>query len=151
MLLIMVNTVIIGMAVELFIVGVALSFNQILLINQSTVPLLFYGVIATVFLPVIAKFWDYGVDNLHFKVHESAFNKIIEPPEPWSHAILALLDDSAQRSNELVLLVRLIEEAPGPVERQDRRIEAKAWLKENRHKLTDEDMEFMKQNLGYML
>jgi hypothetical protein len=146
-----INTIIAGLALELLVFGVALSFNRIMLINESTVPLLFFGVIAVVFFPLIARLWDFGVDNLHFKDHERAFNNIVEPPESWSNSILALLDESADRTNEIVLLVRLIEEAPGPVERQDRRAEAKAWLKENRAKLTDEDLEFVKQNLGYLI
>jgi hypothetical protein len=49
------------------------------------------------------------------------------------------------------MLVRLIDEAPGTVERQDRRAEAKAWLKNNGHKLSEEDREFVKQNLGYLI
>ena len=151
MVLITANIVTIGLAVELFVIGTALACNRIYLINESTLPVLFFGVVGTVFLPLTAKMWDYGVDNLHFKVHETAFNKMVEPPESWSNAIMALLDDSAERSNELVVLVRLIEEAPGPVERQDRRAEAKVWLKENRPKLTEEDIEFVKQNLGYLM
>ncbi len=47
-------------------------------------------------------------------------------------------------------LVQLIDEAPGPVERQDRRAEAKAWLKINREKLSEEDCEYVNQYLGYL-
>jgi hypothetical protein len=50
----------------------------------------------------------------------------------------------------LVILVRLIDEAPGPVERQDRRAEAKAWLRNNRDRLTTEDKEFVNEYLGYI-
>jgi hypothetical protein len=63
---------------------------------------------------------------------------------------MALLDESAGNSGKLELLVRLIDEAPGPVERQERRAEAKAWLKENRQKLTEEDRELARARLGYL-
>ena len=55
----------------------------------------------------------YGVENLNFEIHEHALNGLVSAPESWSNVILALLDESAVRSNELVLLVRLIDEAPG--------------------------------------
>ena len=100
--------------------------------------------------PLMARLWDYGVDNLHFELHESALNKMVEPPDSWSDSVLALLDEHAQTSNELEMLVRLIDEAPGAVERQDRRAEAKVWLRNNFSKLDEEDREFVKQNLGYL-
>ena len=146
----MVNTIIAGLAAELFIFGVALASNQIALINQSTAPLLFMGVLAMMGFPLMARLWDYGVDNLHFELHESALNKMVEPPDSWSDSVLALLDEHAQTSNELEMLVRLIDEAPGAVERQDRRAEAKVWLRNNFSKLDEEDREFVKQNLGYL-
>ena len=48
------------------------------------------------------------------------------------------------------MMIRLIDEAPGPVERQERRAEAKAWLKDNREKLTEEDRELARTRLGYL-
>ncbi len=145
-----VNTIVFGLAIELFTFGTALSIQQIMLINEHTMPLLFAGVIAAVFFPLIAKMWDYGVENLNFEIHESALNQMVNPPESWSNLFLALLDETALRSQELTTLVQLIEEAPGAVERQDRRAEVKAWLKANRDQLTDEDREFVREHLGYL-
>ncbi len=64
--------------------------------------------------PLLVKSHEYGVQNLNFKIHEQALNRFAEPPASWSEAILALLDETAQRSDRLVLLVRLIDEAPRP-------------------------------------
>jgi hypothetical protein len=150
MVLLVIDTVIIGLAIELFVFGTICSFNNILLINEHTAPLLLFGVFATIAFPLVMKFWEYGVENLNFEIHEAAMNRWVEPPESWSTVILALLDETALRSHQLALLVRLIDEAPGPVERQDRRAEAKAWLKENRGQLSDEDKEFVKERLGYL-
>jgi hypothetical protein len=150
MLTLFVNTVVLGLAIELFVFGTLFSFGNILLINEHTAPLLVWGVFGTFTFPLVMKFWDYGVENLNFEIHECAINRLVEPPQAWSNAILALLDESADRSAELELLVRLIEEAPGAVERQERRAEAKAWLAKNREKLTEEDREFVKENLGYL-
>ena len=144
------NTVVLGWAIELFVLGIFLSFYQIILINEHTAPLLVGGIVAIFNLAFISWLWECGAQNLNFKVHERAFNAIVEIPPTWSNSILVLLDESAKYSNELEILVRLIEEAPGPVERQDRRIEAKAWLKENREKLSEEDRELVKEKLGYL-
>jgi len=151
MLMMMVNTVILGLSAELLIFGTIFSFDHVILINEHTARLLVLGVFAGFNYPLIARLRKYGVENLHFEIHESALNRFMEPPESWSNVILALLDETAQRSSELVLLVRLIDEAPGPVERQDRRAEAKAWLKDNQDKLTDEDKVFVREYLGYLL
>lgn len=150
MVLLIIDTVILGLAIELLVFGTICSLDNILLINEHTAPLLLYGVFASIGLPLMMRFWDYGVENLNFEIHEAAMNRFVDPPESWSSVILALLDDTAARSHELEMLVRLIDEAPGPVERQDRRAEAKAWLKENRDKLTEEDKEFVRENLGYL-
>lgn len=139
MILMTANTIVIGLAAELLIVGSLLSFHHVFLIDQRTAPLLVFGVFAILNFPVVFRLRAYGVANLNFEIHEHALNQIMTPPETWSQTIMALLDETASRTDELVLLVRLIEEAPGPVERQDRRAEAKAWLKENQDKLTDED------------
>ncbi len=150
MVLMVINTVIFGLAAELLIAGVIFAFANILLINEHTAPLLVMGVFAILNFPLVAKLRELGVENLNFALHEGALNRLMNPPESWSNLILALVDDTAARSNELVLLARLIEEAPGPVERQDRRAEASRWLKINRDKLTEEDREFVNEHLGYL-
>jgi hypothetical protein len=150
MVLMVVNTVIFGLAAELFILGTILSFNNIIVINEHTAPLLVCGVFAILNFPVVVKLREYGVENLNFVLHESAMNSLMTPHESWSNVILAFLDETGLRSHELTMLVRLIDEAPGPLERQARRAEAKAWLKENRDKLTDEDRQFVNDYLGYL-
>jgi hypothetical protein len=112
--------------------------------------LLVCGVFSLLIFPMVARLREYGVANLNFELHEHALNKMMTPPESWSNTIMALLDEAAGASGKLEMLVRLIDEAPGPVERQERRIEAKAWLKENRAKLTEEDIEFARERLGYL-
>ena len=150
MLLMMATTVVFGLSAELLIFGTILSFDHIFLIDARSAPFLVLGVFATLNFPLVVKLREYGVQNLNFEIHEHALNQLTTPPEAWSNAIVALLDETAERSGKLVLLVRLIDEAPGPVERQDRRAEAKAWLKENRDKLTDEDEAFVRDYLGYL-
>jgi hypothetical protein len=150
MVLMAVNTIVLGLAVELFVFGSILSFGEILLINSQTAPLLVCGVFALLIFPLVARLRIYGVENLNFELHEAALNRIMTPPETWSNTIMALLDEAALNSGKLELLVRLIDEAPGPVERQERRAEAKAWLKENRDKLTEEDRELARERLGYL-
>ncbi len=150
MLLLMATTVAFGLSVELILIAAAFSLGGAMLVNAHTAPLLLSAVLATTAFPVVAKLREYGVKNLNFELHENALNRFVDPPESWSSVILTLLDENALRSNELTILVRLIDEAPGPVERQDRRAEAKAWLKTNRNKLTDEDQEFVNQYLGYL-
>lgn len=150
MLLMVANTVIVGLSVELLVFGVIFSLSHIVLLDQHTAPLLVAGVFATFNLPIVVKFRQYGVENLNFDLHENALNKLMTPSESWSEVILTLLDETALRSHQLVLHVRLIDEAPGPLERQDRRAEARAWLKENHHKLTHEDKEFIDEHLGYL-
>ena len=150
MVLMTVNTIVLGLAVELFVFGTVLSFGEVLLINSQTAPLLVGGVFALLFFPMVARLRIYGVENLNFELHETAFNQMMTPPESWSNTIMALLDEAAAESGKLEMLVRLIDEAPGPVERQERRAEAKAWLKENRDKLTEEDRELARERLGYL-
>jgi len=150
MLLMTANTIVLGWAIELFVFGILFSFYQIVLINEHTAPVLVLGIFALFNVSFIARLRKYGVANLNFELHENAFNALFEPPGAWSESILTLLDESAQRSSQLEMLVRHIDEAPGPVERQDRRAEAKAWLKINRVKLTDEDKEFVREYLGYL-
>jgi len=150
MLLMTANTVVLGLSAELLIFGLILSLDHIFLIDAHSAPFLVFGVFATLNFPLVMKLREYGVQNLNFEIHEHALNQMVIPPESWSDTIMALLDETAFRSEKLVLLVRLIDEAPGPVERQDRRAEAKAWLQENRGKLTDEDRAFVKDYLGYL-
>ena len=150
MVLMTVNTIVLGLAIELFVFGIICSFGEILLINSQTAPLLVCGIFALLNFPLVARLREYGVANLNFELHETALNQMMTPPEEWSNTIMALLDESTVNSGKLELLVRLIDEAPGPVERQERRAEAKAWLKENREKLSPEDQDFVKQYLGYL-
>jgi hypothetical protein len=150
MVLMVADTVILGLAAELLVVGTLFSFGDILLINERTAPFLVVGVFAIFIFPLMVRLRVYGVENLNFLLHESAMNQIMTPPESWSTSIMTLLDETAVRSNHLELLVRLIDEAPGAVERQDRRNEAKAWLKENWNKLADEEREFVNERLGYL-
>ena len=150
MVLMTINTVVLGLAVELFVLGTILSFSEILLINSQTAPLLVCGIFALLNFPVVARLREYGVANLNFELHETALNKMMTPPESWSNTIMARLDEAAAESGKLEMMIRLIDEAPGPVERQERRAEAKAWLKDNREKLTEEDRELARARLGYL-
>jgi len=150
MILMTVNTIVLGLAVELLVFGTILSFSEILLINAKTAPMLVCGVFALLNFPLVARLRIYGVENLNFELHETALNRMMTPPESWSNTIMALLDEAAGQSDKLEMLVRLIDEAPGPVERQERRAEAKAWLKDNREKLSEEDRELARERLGYL-
>jgi hypothetical protein len=150
MVLMSINTIVLGLAIELFVFGTILSFNAVLLINSQTAPLLVCGVFALLIFPLVARLRIYGVENLNFELHETALNKMMTPPESWSNTIMALLDEAAAESGKLEMMIRLIDEAPGPVERQERRAEAKAWLKDNREKLTEEDRELARARLGYL-
>ena len=150
MLLLMGHTIVLGLSAELLVFGMVFSLDHVILISAQTAPLLIFGVFATLTFPIVGKLRRYGVENLNFEIHECALNRFMDPPESWSNVILTLLDETALRSNELVVLVRLIDEARGPIERQDRRAEAKAWLKNNRDTLTNEDKKFVKEYLGYL-
>jgi hypothetical protein len=144
------NTIVLGWAIELFVMGILLSFWQVTLINEHNVPLLIGGIFAIFNVALFSRLWQCGAQNLNFELHERAFNAMVDFPPAWSNSLLVLLDESTKYSNELEMLIQLIEEAPGPVERQDRRAEAKAWLKENRAKLSDEDKELVREKLGYL-
>jgi len=150
MVLMAVNTIVLGLAVELLVFGTILSYGEVLLINSRTAPLLVCGVFAVLIFPLVARLRIYGVENLNFELHETALNKMMTPPESWSNTIMARLDEAAAESGKLEMMIRLIDEAPGPVERQERRAEAKAWLKDNREKLTEEDRELARARLGYL-
>ena len=144
------NTAVLGLAFELLFFGVFFSFYNIILIDAHTAPFLVVGVFSVAMFPLVVRLRQFGMDNLHFELHEKALNGMFEAPEKWSHAFIGLLDETSERSNELILLVQLIDEAPGPVERQDRRAEAKVWLHANRKKLSEEDQEYANQYLGYL-
>jgi hypothetical protein len=150
MVLMVANTAVLGLAAELLFFGVLLSFYHILLIDEHTAPFLVVGLFATLNFPLVVRLRQYGMENLHFAIHERAINAMFDAPETWSNAIVGLLDETSSRSTELITLVQLIDEAPGPLERQDRRIEAKRWLAENRSKLTEEDRDYVNRNLGYL-
>jgi hypothetical protein len=150
MVLMVANTVVMGLAAELFVFGMVFAFFQIPLINEHSAPFLMYGIFAIFNAAIVIKLRAYGVEYLHFEIHEGSLNKFIDPPESWSTLILTLLDHTALKSQELVTIVQLIDEAPGAVERQDRRAEAKAWLQKNWHDLTDEDKEFANERLSYI-
>jgi hypothetical protein len=149
-LLMTANTIVLGWAIELFVMGILLSFWQVTLINENNVPLLIGGIFAIFNVALFSRLWQCGAQNLNFEIHERAFNAMFDLPPSWSNSLLVLLDESTKYSNELEMLIRLIEEAPGPVERQDRRLEAKVWLKENRDKLSEEDRELVREKLGYL-
>jgi len=144
------NTAILGLAFELLFFGMLLSFYHIMLIDEHTAPFLVVGIFAMLNFPLVMRLRQYGMENLHFELHERALNGMFDTPEAWSNSIVGLLDETGARSNELIMLVQLIDEAPGPVERQDRRAEAKVWLKSNREKLSEEDREYVNQYLGYL-
>ena len=150
MILMTVNTIVLGWAIELLVFGILLSFYQIMLINEHTAPLLLFGLFALFNVAFVARLREFGVAHLHFELHERTIHALVEPPQSWSDSIMNIIDESAQLSNELEMLVRLIDEAPGPVERQDRRAEAKAWLALNHEKLSPEDKEFAREYLGYL-
>lgn len=144
------NTVVMGLAVELFIFGMVFACFQIPLINEHSAPLLVVGIFALFNFSFVVKLREYGVEYLNFEIHEGSLNKLVDPPESWSDLILTLLDQTALKSQELVVLVQLIDEAPGPVERQCRRAEAKEWLQKNWQSLTEEDREFANERLSYI-
>jgi len=150
MVLMVANTAVLGLAFELLFFGMLLSFYHIILIDQHTAPFLVVGVFAMLNFPLVLRLRQYGMENLHFELHERALNGMFDTPEAWSNSIVGLLDETGARSNELIMLVQLIDEAPGPVERQDRRAEAKVWLKSNREKLSEEDREYVNLYLGYL-
>jgi hypothetical protein len=150
MVLLVANVSVLGLSFELLFFGMVLSFYNIILIDQHSAPLLVMGVFALLTFPLVVRLRQYGMENLHFELHERALNGMFDAPETWGNAIVGLLDETGARTGELIMLVQLIDEAPGPVERQDRRAEAKVWLKANREKLTEEDREYVNQYLGYL-
>jgi hypothetical protein len=148
MILMVTNTVLVGLSVELLVFGVILSLGQITLIDNHTLPFLTVGFIAALNFPLVIKLHNLGVAHLNFEIHENILNNA---SESWATLISTLLDDKTYlRSHRLDKLVRDIANAASPAERQERRAEAKAWLIENHDKLTDDDKEIVLEHLGYL-
>ncbi len=59
------------------------------------------GIFAVLNFPLVVRLRQYGMENLHFELHERALNGMFEAPETWSNAIVGLLDETGARSNEL--------------------------------------------------
>jgi len=147
-ILMMTTTILIGLSVELLMMGSLFSLNQIYLIDHRTVPLLALGVVAALNFPVVIKLHELGVAHLNFEIHENILNNA---SESWACMIATLLDDdSTLRSNQLEKLVRAINNAPSAPERQERRAEAKAWLIGNKDRLTEDDKEIVLEHLSYL-
>src|SRR5260370_670850 len=98
-ILMMANTVLIGLSVELLLFGFILSLGQITLIDSHTIPFLAIGFAAAVNFPVVVKLHDLGVAHLNFEIHE---NILSNASESWASIIGTLLDDgSSVRSHQL--------------------------------------------------
>lgn len=148
MLLMVANTVLVGLSVELLVFGLILSLDQVTLIDYHTLPFLTLGFIAALNFPIVIKLHNLGVAHLNFEVHENILNNA---SESWATMISTLLnDETALKSHHLEKLVREIANAGSAAERQERRREAKAWLLENHDSLTDEDKEVVNEHLDYL-
>ncbi len=147
MILMMANTIMIGLSVELLVFGFILSFNHVTLIDYGTFPFLAIGFAAAINFPVVVKLHELGVTHLNFEIHE---NILSNASESWENLILILLDEKGLRSHQLEKLVNAINNAPSAAERQERRAQAKAWLIENKDRLTDEDKEMVLEHLSYL-
>jgi len=148
MLLMVANTVLIGLSVELLVFGIILSFSQVTLIDERTIPFLVVGFIAALNFPLVAKLHNLGVLYLHFEIHENILNSA---SESWATLIMTLLDDETSlKSQQLEKMVWDIADAASPAERQERRTVAKAWLIANHESLSDEDKEVVDEHLGYL-
>ena len=147
MILMMANTVMIGLSLELVLFGALMSFYHVALIGNGTMPFLTIGFLALLNFPLVAKLHDLGVTHLHFEIHENMMGKV---SESWEALILTLLDESALQSRQLEKLVDAINNAPSAMERQERRAEAKAWLIENQDRLSEEDKEIVLAHLSYL-
>jgi hypothetical protein len=147
MILMVANTVMVGLSVELVVFGIILSVYHVNLIDAGTLPFLAIGFAAALNFPLVAKLHGLGVTHLNFEVHESMLNTT---SESWDTLILTFLDETSVRSNQLEKLIRAISEASSAAERQERRAEAKAWLIENGASLTEEDRETVLEHLSYL-
>jgi hypothetical protein len=147
MVLMIANTVMIGLSAELLIFGALMSFYNVTLIDSGTLPFLTIGFIAALNFPLVAKLHGLGVTHLNFEIHENMMGKV---SESWESLILTLLDETALQSRRLDQFVQAISNAESAAERQERRAEAKAWLIENHDRLSDEDKEVVQEHLGYL-
>ena len=147
MILMMANTIMIGLSAELLIFGFILSFYHVNLIDSGTFPFLALGFAAAVNFPVVVKLHGLGVAHLNFEIHE---NMLKHASESWESLILALLDETSVRSHQLEKLVQAISDAPSAADRQERRAEAKTWLIQNQDRLTEEDKEMVLEHLSYL-
>jgi hypothetical protein len=147
MILMMANTIMVGLSVELLVFGFFLSFYHVTLIDNGTLPFLAIGLVAFLNFPIVVKLHGLGVAHLNFEIHE---NMLKYASESWETLILTLLDEKGIRSHQLEKLVDAINNAASAAERQERRVEAKAWLIENNDRLTDEDKEIVLEHLSYL-
>ena len=147
MFLMVANTVLVGLSVEMLVFGLILSLDQVSLIDYRTIPFLGLGFLAALNFPIVVKLHSLGVAHLHFEIHENLLNNA---SESWQNMILALLDEKAPKTNQLDGFVRAIANAVTAADRQERRMEAKAWLIENYDSLTDEDKEVVDKHLSYL-
>jgi hypothetical protein len=143
----MASTIMIGLSVELLVFGGILSLSQITVIDEHTLPFLAIGFAAALNFPFVIKLHDWGVAHLHFEIHENVMN---HAPESWGNLIMALLDETAQQSQHLEKMIQAISAAESAAERQERRMEAKAWLIENQNNLSEEDKELVLEHLSYL-
>ena len=146
-ILLMATTIMIGLSIELLVFSGILSLSQVTLIDEHTLPFLAFGFIAALNFPLVIKLHDLGVAYLHFEIHENIMNSA---SESWENMILALLDETALKSRQLEKLVQAISNAESAAERQERRMEAKAWLIENQDSLSDEDKDVVLEHLSYL-
>ena len=147
MILMIANTVMVGLTLELVVFGVLLSAYHVTLIDHGTLPFIAMGFAAALNFPLVVKLHGLGVTHLHFEVHENMLSKA---SESWETLILTFLDETALRSRELEKLVQAISSAESAAERQERRTEAKAWLIANQEQLSDEDKEVVLEHLSYL-
>jgi hypothetical protein len=148
MFLMVANTVMIGLSVELLVFGALLSLNQVTLIDGRTLPFLAVGFAAALNFPFVIKLHNLGVAHLNFEIHENILNNA---SESWATLISTLLnDETSLKSNQLEKMVRAIANAESAAVRQECRREAKAWLIENYESLPDEDKEVVHEQLGYL-
>ena len=75
MVMMVANTVVLGLSAELLVFGAFFSFYHLTLIDEHTAPFLLAGVFATLNFPVVVKLHEYGVENLNFEIHEHTMNQ----------------------------------------------------------------------------
>ena len=88
MILMMANTVMIGLSLELVMFGGFMSLYHVNLIGSGTMPFLTIGFFAVLNFPLVAKLHDLGVNHLHFQIHENMMGKV---SESWETLILTRL------------------------------------------------------------